>query len=189
MLKMLDHLFAFLLLHFHLINQCSKYNYSSQRDAISQSIDTFYMSSSSRQGPLLACGSGDWTRAVLLNMSDTSQSCPSAWNLVTTPVRSCGRRALPSGVCDSVSYPISRNYFSVCGQIIAYQVGQAFGFYNALISHYRIDDAYVDGVSLTHGPQGSRVHIWSFVGATYEQSTSYRTDLTCPCTNTQIAWS
>ena len=112
-------------------SQCSKYNYSSQREAIFQSIDTFFMSSSSTQGPPSACGSGDWTRAVFLNMSDTSQSCPSAWNLVTTPVRSCGRRASSYGVCDSVSYQISRSYSSVCGRIIAYQVGHASGFYNA----------------------------------------------------------
>ena len=153
-------------------SQCSKYNYSSHREAISQSIDTFYMSSSSTQGPPSACGSGDWTRAVLLNMSDTSQSCPSAWNLVTAPVRSCGRRA-PLVGCDSVSYPISRSYSSVCGRIIAYQRGQAGGFYNALMNgRPGIDDAYLDGVSLTHGPQGSRMHIWSFVGAYYEQSTA-----------------
>ena len=171
-------------------NQCSKYNYSSQREEISQSIDTFFMASSSMQGPPSACGSGDWTRAVFLNMSNTSQNCPSAWNLVTAPVRSCGRRASSFGVCDSVSYPISRSYSSVCGRIMAYQVGQAAGFYNAIRYNLSgIDDAYLDGVSLTHGPQGSRVHIWSFVGAFYEQSTSYRTDATCPCTNTLITWS
>ena len=171
-------------------SQCSKNNYTSQREVASQSIDTFFMSSSSTQGPPSACGSGDWTRAVFLNMSDTSQSCPSAWNLVTTPVRSCGRTASLDDVCDSISYPISRSYSSVCGRIIAYQVGHASGFFNALIGgHNRIDEAYLDGVSLTHGPQGSRVHIWSFVGSTYEQSTSYRTDITCPCSNTQITWS
>ena len=170
-------------------SQCSKFNYSSQREAIFQGIDT-YMSSSSRQGPPSACGSGDWTRAVFLNMSNTSQSCPSAWNLVTTPVRSCGRRASSFGVCDSESYPISRNYSSVCGRIITCQIGLAGGFHNAFrYSLSGIDDAYLDGVSLTHGPQGLRVHIWSFVGAWYEQSTSYRTDVTCPCTNTQITWS
>ena len=171
-------------------SQCSKYNFSFLREAIFQSINTFFISISSTQGPPSACGSGDWTRAVLLNMSDTSQSCPSAWNLVTTPVRSCGRRASSYGVCDSVSYPISRSYSSVCGRIIAYQRGLAGGFYNSLINGQSgIDDPYLDGVSLTHGPQGSRVHIWSFVGAYYEQSTSYRTDVTCPCTNTQITWS
>ena len=171
-------------------SQCSKYNLSFQREAISQSIDTFFMASSSMQGPASACGSGDWTRAVFLNMSDTSQSCPSAWNLVTTPVRSCGRRASSFGVCDSESYPISRSYSSVCGRIIAFQIGRAGGFHN-IFGHSLsgIDDAYLDGVSLTHGQQGSRVHIWSFVGAYYEQSTSYRTDTTCPCSNTQITWS
>ena len=171
-------------------SQCSKNNYSTQREAISQSIDTFFLSSSSTQGPPSACGSGDWTRAVFLNMSDTSQSCPSAWNLVTTPVRSCGRRLASFRVCDSVSYTISRSYSSVCGRIIAYQIGWAAGFYNFVSKGLsEIDDAYLDGVSLTHGPQGSRVHIWSFVGALYEQSTSYRTDVTCPCSNTLITWS
>ena len=159
-------------------SQCSKCNYSSQREAIFQGIDTFFMSSSSTQGPPSACGSGDWTRAVFLNMTDISQSCPSAWNLVTTPARSCGRRASSGGVCDSVSYPIGRSYSSVCGRITAYQIGLAAGFLYAFYVRSGIDYAYLDGVSLTHGPQSSRVHIWSFVGATYEQSTSYHTAVT-----------
>ena len=48
--------------------------------------------------------------------------------------------------------------------------------------------AYLSGVSLTHGPAETRQHIWSFVGALYEQDPNYRTDLNCPCTNTIISW-
>ena len=51
-----------------------------------------------------------------------------------------------------------------------------------------IDTAYLSGVSLTHGPAGLRQHIWSFVGAIYEQDPNYLTYLNCPCTNTNISW-
>ena len=43
-------------------------------------------------------------------------------------------------------------------------------------------------MSLTHGPAGLRQHIWSFVGAEYEQHPNYHTYLNCPCTNTNIFW-
>ena len=111
-------------------SQCSKYNHSSQREAISQSINTFFMSSSSTQGPPSAYGSGDWTTAVFLDMSDTSQSCPSACNLVTTRVRSCGWRGSSFGVCDSVLCLTGHKYSSVCGRIITYLIGLARGFHN-----------------------------------------------------------
>ena len=48
---------------------------------------------------------------------------------------------------------------------------------------------YLDGVSLTHGPPGSRQHIWSFVASIYETNgVSYRTDTNCPCTNTDVTF-
>ena len=43
-------------------------------------------------------------------------------------------------------------------------------------------------MSLTHGPAETRQHIWSFVGARYEQDPNYNTRVTCPCTNTNISW-
>ena len=41
--------------------------------------------------PKLECGAGDWTRVAYLNMSNPSQSCPSAWrDRSANGVRVCG---------------------------------------------------------------------------------------------------
>ena len=47
----------------------------------------------------------------------------------------------------------------MCGRVRGYQ----FGYSNTFLSAAReIDSWYVDGVSLTHGQNGSRTHIWTF---------------------------
>ena len=123
-------------------------------------------------------------------MSDPNQQCPSNWTLITTPIRGCGRRATGSRQCDSVTYSVlGRSYSSVCGRILAYQTGQAVGFLHAFRNNLNtIDTAYLSGVSLTHGPAETRQHIWSFVGAWYEQDPNYLTYVNCPCTNTNVSW-
>ena len=35
------------------------------------------------------CGGYGWRRAPYLNMSDPTQTCPPAWELITTPRRTC----------------------------------------------------------------------------------------------------
>ena len=137
------------------------------------------------------CGGPGWTRVINLNMADSGNTmCPANWTLITTPIRGCGRRATVLGVCDSVTYSVhGRSYSSVCGRILAYQRGAAGAFYNAIYSNFdTIEEAYLSGVSLTHGPAGLRKHIWSFVGAYYEKNRYYRTDENCPCTNTTVSW-
>ena len=125
--------------------------------------------------PLLqtSCGgSTGWRRVAYLNMSNTSQQCPSAWREITTPHRTCGRR---SGSCDGVTYTTgSEQYNQVCGRIIGYQIGNtdSFGTGNSLIDSY-----YVDGISVTHGLP--RQHIWTFA-AGYDEQTSPSTSR-CPC--------
>ena len=167
---------------------CPLLNTSAQRELVGQTLQSYHPDG----GPPCSCGgAGGWTRAAYLNMSDPNQQCPSNWTLVTTPIRGCGRRARRSyRECDSVTYSVhGRTYSSVCGRILAYQRGVAYAFYNALIYNLgTIDTAYLSGVSLTHGPAGSRQHIWSFVGARYEQDPDYYTDWNCPCTNTNISW-
>ena len=37
------------------------------------------------------CGGRGWKKAAHLNMTDPMQTCPPAWELITTPIRSCGR--------------------------------------------------------------------------------------------------
>ena len=165
---------------------CPLLNTSAQRELVGKTLQRYY---SSDDPPCSCGGAGGWTRAVYLNMSDLNQQCPSNWTLITSPIRGCGHRGT-AGQCDSVTYSVhGRSYSSVCGRILAYQRGLADAFYLAIhIQFDTIDTAYLSGVSLTHGSAGSRQHIWSFVGAWYEQDPNYRTVLNCPCTNTNISW-
>ena len=61
---------------------------------------------------LIPCGGSGWVRVAYLNMSDPSQSCPSAWRLFTAPQRGCGKQNGPR--CDGVTYS------QVCGRIFAF---------------------------------------------------------------------
>ena len=136
------------------------------------------------------CGGPGWRRVAYLNMSDTTQTCPSAWELFTTPRRSCGRPSNAGRMtCYSVTFPNQGiQYSQVCGRIIGYQFGQTQAF--VAINKGRlntIDGPYVDGVSLTYG--SPRQHIWSFAAAVHELSGSrflphgnYNSQ--CECTDT-----
>ena len=127
-------------------------------------------------------GPGQWTKIAHLSMSDPSQQCPSNWNLITTPVRGCGRT---SRGCYSATFPShGQSYSQVCGRVIAYQKGTTDAFRYA-----RLEQTDIDGVSITHGPAGSRQHIWSFLAARYETNIpNYFARSNCPCTNINEAW-
>ena len=159
---------------------CPLLNNGNQRELVRTTLQSYY--------PCSCGGAGGWTRAVYLNMSDPNQQCPSNWNLTITPIRGCGRRAINNGVCDSETYSVyGRTYSYVCGRILAFQRGHSGAFFRVVNSHSTtIETPYLSGVSLTHGPPGSRQHIWSFAGASEEEDT--RADLTCPCTNTAVSW-
>ncbi len=67
-------------------------------------------------------------------------------------------------------------YQRVCGKVIGYPDGSTDAFAN-----YSIEDAYVDGVSLTHGHSPYH-HIWTFASAV-DKSDQYSTSGSiCPCT-------
>ena len=119
-------------------------------------------------GSTFQCGGGQWTRVAYLNMSDPTQSCPTAWRYrLTNGVRACGR---PSSGCYSALYPNGgRAYTKVCGRVIGYQDGHPDAF-----NSNTIDGAYVEGVSITHG-SSPRSHIWTFAGDRYESFVD------CPC--------
>ena len=120
-------------------------------------------------------GSFGWRRVAYLDMSDTSQRCPSAWREVTIPHRVCGRKLHSSGPsCDGVTYSTgSVQYDQVCGRVIGYQFGHA-GVFNGGRTQ-SINTYYVYGISVTRGYP--RQHIWTFAAGYNEQiSTS-----SCPC--------
>ena len=59
------------------------------------------------QGNTFSCGgTTGWRRVAYLNMSDSSQRCPSAWRDYSTPFRVCGRRSysVGRGSCQGLNY-------------------------------------------------------------------------------------
>ena len=122
-----------------------------------------------------------WTRVAYLNMTDSSQTCPSAWATINTPVRACGRRQSSGGSCNSVFYSTNgQSYTQVCGRINGYQYKTTDAFRASVTAKSSsINSWYVDGVSLTYGPPGSRTHVWTFANARYETDSDSRR--ACPC--------
>ena len=53
------------------------------------------------------CGGHGWKKAAYLNMTDPTQTCPLAWELISTPRRSCGRPSDAGRLsCYSAMFPI-----------------------------------------------------------------------------------
>ena len=120
---------------------------------------------------------GNWMLIAYLNMSDPSQQCPHGWREIDSPIRTCRRQfntPINSVTYSSHGIPYSR----VCGRIIAYQFGTPNAF-DAYITHNQrtLDDAYVDGISVTYG-QHPRRHIWTFAAPMGTTKTHL-----CPCTS------
>ena len=131
--------------------------------------------------PIHTCGgTGGWRRVVYLNFTDPNTTCPSGWQLTSHSKRTCGRVSTTEWYnCASVTFPVSGgDYSRVCGRIIAYQDGGTdafFPYHNR--ARTTIDDAYVCGVSLTHG--SPRQHIWTFAAGFHQTHFTYTGS--CPC--------
>ena len=132
------------------------------------------------------CGgvTGGWMRAIKIEMTNSSHTCPSGLKTLTSPKRLCAMNINGSG-CSSATFRLHGvQYTHVCGKIIGYQqkTPDAFGnyYHNRRLT---IDDNYVDGISLTHG-HNPRKHIWTFAAALHEVLNSYNNrQYICPCTN------
>ena len=128
----------------------------------------------------LTCGdlTGGWMRVANIDMTNTSQNCPSGLNLVSSPKRVCD---ITSIGCVSNDFDIHGvQYSHICGRVIGYQKYIPAAFYN----HYLgIDGNYVYGVSLTHG-QSPCENIWTFAGARDEAIGD--SQWKCPCVNPNL---
>ncbi len=124
-------------------------------------------------------GTTGWHRVAFLDMTDSSQQCPDSWQLITSPKRTCGR-GMGARSCDSVTFSTNNmEYNQVCGRAIGYQIGHPESFKGYYADSPTLEGQYVDGLSVTHGPPGSREHIWTFaVGITDNPSGSL---YICPC--------
>ena len=130
------------------------------------------------------CGGGLWYRIAHVNMSDPSQQCPSAWREVTMHgIKVCARpnSTDSEGSCPGVLYHASGQYSKICGRVIGYQFGSPSAFERGVIEDRTIDEAYVEGVSITHG-RNPRKHIWSYAaGASEINRRDSCSQINCPC--------
>ena len=143
---------------------------------IQEKIDK-YFNSNGVHGSVCGCGGPSWTKLVDLDMSDTTQTCPtSSWRLISTSsVRACGRT---TAGCQSATFPAGgKSYTGVCGQVNGIQFGSPDGFTTKSQS---LEAGYVDGVSITRG--SPRQHIWTFVGYVGAHNIQYIHSW-CPCSN------
>ena len=140
------------------------------------------------------CGTeGGWTRLAYLNMSDSTQNCPTGFRLYeSNGVRACGRATSSGGSCQSIQFPSNGiNYSQVCGRVVGYQYTSPDAVYpgdytretyGSVITpqHNNINSYYVDGVSITRG--SPRQHIWTLMAGLNEAS-FHEGDgrYNCPC--------
>ena len=113
------------------------------------------------------CGSGGgWTRLAYLDMTDSTENCPSGFKLYQSGgVKGCGRAASSVGSCVSVQFPSNGiSYSQVCGRVVGYQYGSPDAvdpFIDDPNAHDDINSYYVDGVSITRG--SPRQHVWTLM--------------------------
>ena len=153
-------------------------NLTHQLESISNKVDT--VCDSLEHLPVHTCGGTiGWRRVVYLDMTGSSTTCPSGWQLTGYSKRTCGRVSTRSRSCDSATFPVSGGeYTRVCGRIKAHQ----WGLTHAFVDYYRgirttIDGSYVSGVSVTRG--SPRQHIWTFAAGNSEGRPT--SDWVCPC--------
>ena len=163
------------------------------REGLSSILDDVVLPTFEAQAVCPCGGLGKWRRIAQLDMRDPNQQCPSTWmlkNLVFSPdKRGCGRFDTNVNGCDSVVFPTNDiSYSRVCGRVIAYMLGTPSAFYPSF-SGRGLEDVYNEGIFITHGPAGSRRHIWSFAAALDDDpQTTYGSQYSCPCSYSNIAW-
>ena len=125
------------------------------------------------------CGSGEWYRVANLDITNSSQQCPSAWMEYNSGgVRACERIQNVAGGCEGTTFTTDRSYNKICGRATGYQIGgsAAFGW----TTEQTVDSYYLYGLSLTRG--SPRKHVWTFATGITEGDHS-RADWHCPCTD------
>ena len=143
----------------------------------------------------LSCGgvTGGWMRVAALNMTDTSQQCPSGFKEPEpndSNIRTCVKNS-SNGGCSSINdllYLSKTNiqYSSVCGRARGYQIGTTNAFRGYHYWSHGIDSSYVDGVSITRGNHPKH-HVWTFAAALDKSGSQVQNDNRqsyCPCQTT-----
>ena len=140
------------------------------------------------------CGGQGWEKIAFYDFSQ--QECPPDFSRLYRPLNivSCHATNRVRTTCSgrsnygyaSLPLPVQgRSYSSVCGRIRGH--GYGYAFLNAIACNYSLEQAYVEGVSLTHGQAGRRTHIWTFAAAESDSS-PYKTQFNCGCSYTNNNW-
>ena len=106
---------------------------------------------------------GGWTRVALLDNRDPAFACLPPWRTTALPGGATGC-ARPSGGASqaSVRFSVPHDFTEVGGRV----TGVVFGDQDTFVNHPAdLNGIYVDGVSLTTGPEAAREHVFTFVGA------------------------
>ena len=133
------------------------------------------------------CGSGGgWTRLAYLDMTDSTENCPSGFRLYQSGgVKGCGRATSSGESCTSVQFPSNGiSYSQVCGRVVGYQYASPDAVDSTIGStsnHNDINSYYVDGVSITRG--SPRQHVWTLMAGLSTGIHSWSGDAryNCPC--------
>ena len=122
---------------------------------------------------------------------DTSRGddCPTGWTRITTPndpenpeTVVCRSTNDNAGCYPTVFTVSGASYRKICGRVRGYQRSTTDGFNNHVAGR-SINDAYVDGVSVTLG--SPRKHVWTYVSGFKDGGTERQNK--CPCDGTQGA--
>ena len=134
----------------------------------------------------LCSSGGGWTRLAYLDMTDSTENCPSGFKPYQSGgVKGCGRATSNGGSCVSVQFPSNGiSYSQVCGRVEGYQYrtpdavypGDYTGEVAITQSHTDINSYYVDGVSITRG--SPRQHVWTLMAGV---SSAGNSGGNCPC--------
>ena len=122
---------------------------------------------------------GGWRRIVNINIS-AGNDCPGEWRKATqSGVSFCRVASDGSQICSSANFSTNGiSYQRVCGRARGYQKGDTVAFYGSQHPYdLTIDEAYVSGLSITHG-SNPRQHIWTYASGRGER---YNNPWNCPC--------
>ena len=136
------------------------------------------------------CGHGSWERVEYLDFRDAGTACPNVFASGVYSERPYTCSLLnPTSTFECNKHTIEvngREYTRVCGRVRAYSVGQSNAFRGFNTVGLGINEAYVNGVSLTHGGDLSgtadlATHIWSFSIGFDQTITPGVLGIFCPC--------
>ena len=127
-------------------------------------------------------------RIADVDMTESNQKCPYPLQRVTHNKENyCAPKRIREGGCSTPDIQFRTHgihYTRICGRIRGYQEGSTDAFGTPIVANkgkrgVTINEAYVDGISLTYGSP-SRTHIWTFASGLTDEHTGFKR-AQCPC--------